>query len=174
MSDKGLKKTDSSSVEFKKHKFNVVDLIIILAVCLAAFGAYWRFNSKEGQIVTSNETFQYVLEIKTIKQSSVDFLGKAVGTDFVIDEKGRDDFMGKLVSYDVRDAKNYITMADGTVVYEDIPDRFDALLTFELNGKINERGFFTDKLKLIGVDSDITLISKWITIQGRVVQIARK
>lgn len=168
------KNQKSSSEGVKKHRFNAIDYIIILAVCAAVFSAYWRFGSSQGQVVSSSETFQYVLEIKTIKQASVDFLEKAVGTEFVIDEKGRDDAMGKLVSYDVSGAKNYISMADGSVVYADIPDRFDALLTFEINGKINERGFFTDKLKTIGVDSDITLLSKWITVQGKVAKIARK
>lgn len=172
MSYKRNQKQSSGSV--KKRKLNAVDFVIIFAVCAAVFGAYWRFGSSQGKVVSSNEAFQYVLEIKTIKQESVDFLEKAVGTEFVIDEKGRDDAMGKLVSYSVSEAKNYISMADGSVVYADIPDRFDALLTFEINGKINERGFFTDKLKIIGVDSDITLLGKWITVQGKVVKIARK
>jgi hypothetical protein len=53
----------------------------------------------------------------------------------------------------------------------EIPERFDADLTFKITGKVNDRGYFTPTLQHISAGVEYKLKCKWSAIYGSVTNV---
>lgn len=149
-------------------KISVVDVLVVLIIIICAVGVYMRLQGSAGRTAAENTEFIYTVEFKEMRPSTVAVLEHAIGTKFKLEEKGRADDMGTLISYEMSPARDYLTMANGMVVFAEMPERYDAVLTFKLSGKVNERGFFTPQLKAIGAGSTVMVSSKWFSGQGEI------
>ena len=151
-----------------KRKFNWFDVLIVLAVVIVAFGVFSRFAGRvESATATANE-FSYTVEIKKVRKATVDAIEKSIGSQFNMNDKARTDDMGFLTEFEVRPSTRELDKVDGTSVLAEIPERFDVTLSFDLNGVINDLGYYTPQLSNIGAGATVVIRSKFVQVQGSI------
>lgn len=152
-------------------RISIIDIIVILAIIVCAAGVYVRFFDRPGKAQIQGTSFTYQVLVSGIRQLSVDALVQSKGTKFVLGEKGRSDNLGKLIDVTSSPSKQTLLEGAGKVISVESPTKVDAVLTFELNGMVNAKGYFTPQLKDIGVGSTLILQNKLIKTEGQVISI---
>lgn len=157
----------------EKNKFwrpNIIDVAALIAVIIMAAGVYVRFFGAPTKTVVQSKDFFYVLEVKNIRQSNLDGLGKSIDGKFYLNEKITSE-MGTLIKLESHPAVELMETADGSLILTEIPERFDAALTFKLTGRINDSGFFTPTLKHISAGVEYNVKCKWSAVFGKVLKV---
>jgi hypothetical protein len=145
-------------------KVSVVDAALVLVVLLALAGAYARFSGV-GKAVSASQAFTYAMRVDNIRDVSVAELKKSVGLTFGLNEKQQSE-MGELLSVEEFPATGIIELNNGGAVRAPIPERFDVVLKFKVDGRINEKGFYTPQLKEICAGATYVVKSKYVTVYG--------
>lgn len=146
-------------------KISIVDLLVIILILAAIVGGYFRFNGKNSEVVIEDTEFYYSISINKIMSYNKDKLLESVGTPFKLDEKV-ESTMGVLVDATAQPAYDYMTMDDGSVVLAEVPDRYDVLLTFKVNGKVNEFGYYTPEMFEICAGKENTIKNIYCNVIG--------
>ena len=144
-------------------KISIVDALVVIAVIIVAAGVYVRFFGGPTKTVVQSSTFKYTALVRKVRESNVDALKKSIGGNTSLDEKITGD-MGTLLSVEEFPATEFLKMADGSTAAATVPDRYDVLLTFEINGKVNEDGYFSSSLDHISAGVQYNLKTKWSTV----------
>jgi hypothetical protein len=151
-------------------KVSIVDAIVALAVIIVAVGIYIRFGGEAGKAVAEDVTFSYTMEVKELRQPSVDALQDSVGMEFFLNEK-KDSDMGTLTNVEVSPAMGIVEKTDGTTQMAEIPEKYDAILTFQMTGRVNDVGYYSPQLQAINVGTTYVIKSKLSTVFGIVTSI---
>lgn len=148
-------------------KISIVDIFVIVIAIVVALGIYIRFSDNKGKAVVSSDEFYYTIEINNIRRQTYDAVMKSKGLHFYSCEKTEDD-MGELIEVDASQGMLMVEKADGTAVDADVPGNYDLKLTFKIDGKINERGYYTTLMRAVNAGSGYTIKSKYSTVYGTV------
>lgn len=151
-------------------KISIVDLIVILAVVVMAAGVYVRFFGGPAKTVVEDTTFYYTFKVKGIRGTSLEAMKKNIGGNFMLDEKVTGE-MGKLIKVEEGPAYNEIKKTNGEIVYVEVPNRYDVVMTFEMKGKVNERGYFSPQLEDISAGINYNIIGKYVSVYGTVLSV---
>jgi len=151
-----------------KRKLNWVDGLIILAVIIVGLGVFWRMAGQVESATAKSGKFYYTVEVKALRQMGVDAVIKSGGKQFNMNDKARSDFMGYLVNWDVRPSQKEIEMENGKFVRAEIPERYDVTLVFEIDGQINDVGYWTPQLSNIGAGAKVIMKSKYVHFEGNI------
>lgn len=151
-------------------KINIVDLIVILAVIIMAVGVYVRFFGGPTKTVVEDSTFYYSFKVKGIRGTALEAMKKNISGNFMLDEKVTGE-MGKLIKVEEGTAYSEIKKNNGEIVYVEVPDRYDVVLTFEMRGKVNERGYFSPSLEDISSGINYNIIGKYVSVYGTVLSV---
>ena len=151
-----------------KRRFNWFDGLIILAIVIVAFGVVSRMTGQVQVATATGSKFFYTIEVKKVRQATVDAIGKSVGKKFNMNDKARTDDMGILLRYEVRPSTLEVEKANGEAVLAEISERFDVTLYFELEGQVNAVGYFTPQLSNIGAGSVVVIRSKFVQVRGSI------
>ncbi len=146
-------------------KISIVDIFVIVIAVIIALGVYVRFSGDKGKAVVSNDTFYYTFEVENIRRFSYDAIADSKGLHYYSIEKSEDD-MGVLVDFDASQGTVMIEKTDGTAVSADVPGNYNMELTFKIDGKINDRGYYTSSMRGISAGGRYTIKSKYSTIEG--------
>lgn len=129
----------SQNAQGAKHKFNFIDVIIILAVIAVAAAAVFIFGAN--QLFGDSQTVgvEYVLEFRQVRE---EFLGNFETGVEVVDasKKYR---LGEVTA--VSSTATIFTgtnLIDGTLYYSEYPERFDVTLTVSAQAKIDSDGMY--------------------------------
>lgn len=152
----------------RKRKFNWFDGLILVAVIIVAFGVYSRMTGRVQSATAVTSEFFYTVEIKKVRQATVDAMEKSVGAKFNMNDKARVDDMGILTGYEVRPSTLELEKANGEAVLAEIPERFDITLEFKLDGVVNDLGYYTPQLSNIGAGATVVIRSKFVQVQGSI------
>ncbi len=155
-------------------KISIIDILIVLAVIVCAIGVYTRFVDQPEKVRSQTQTFTYKVYVNEIREMSIEGLKKSVGTTFLLNEKGRSDVIGKLVSVEPAHYSEPIVKSDGSVVMAEMPSKYEAVLTMEIDGIVSDSGYYTTDYKSIGVGSDLLMMNKYISITGQIIEIIEK
>ncbi len=151
-------------------KVSIIDVMVILAIIIASAGIYVRFFGGPSKTVVSSSKFYYTLKVENIRESNIDGLKKSINSNFYLNEKITGE-MGRLIKVDVAPAVGFIEKANGEIVSANIPERFDAVLTFEMTGKVNESGYFSPSLEDISAGIEYKIKGKWSSVKGKVLSV---
>jgi uncharacterized protein (UPF0333 family) len=154
-----------------KRKINFVDTVIVLAVVIVAYGVFSRFGGQVEGSTSKSQEFYYTLQVKKVRQTTVDAVNKSINTKFNMNDKARQDDLGELVGVDVSGAKAEFEKTDGTWGEGVVPDRYDILLTFRIAGSMSEYGYLTPQLSNIGAGTTIVAKSKFAQVQGTILKV---
>ncbi len=92
----------------KKHRFNIIDVLIILVI-VSVVAVMYYFTVARNNVVTNNEvTIEYTVELKTVRSDHTDNIKKG---DKVV-ETVRDQQIGEVVAVDIVPSYNTVTNAD--------------------------------------------------------------
>ncbi len=122
-----------------KHKFNFIDVIIILAVIAVAAAAIFIFGAN--RLFADSETVgvEYVLEFRMVRE---EFLGNFKTGVEVVDasKKYR---LGEVMSVSsTASTFSGTNLLEGTLYYSDYPERFDVSLTVSARAKVDSDGMY--------------------------------
>ena len=123
----------------KKTRFNIIDLIIVLFIVLAAVGIFMRFNlAEEINLSAMNETYRIEFLIGDIQEASQDFL--TVGEKFYIDSASIE--IGTIIEIlDIRNpAPIYVPDINGDIKKSEAPGRIEVIGVIESKGRTNKEG----------------------------------
>jgi len=144
-------------------KISIIDIAVILVIIIAIAGIYFKFFVKNNRVVVSNSDFYYSVEVKNFRLATAEALEKSKGLTFYLNEKISGE-MGELIDLKITPAVETIEKDNGELVDAQVPEKFDAIATFKVNGKVNRKGYFTQQLKEINAGATYNLKSKWATI----------
>ena len=97
-------------------------------------------------------------------------LEKSLNGRFYLNEKITSE-MGVLINIESSPAKRFLELTDGRTVDADLPERFDAILTFKLTGRVNDRGYFTPTLNHISSVISYNITGKDSAVTGKVLKV---
>lgn len=151
-------------------KISIVDIAVILVIIIAIAGIYFKFFVKTNKTVVSNSDFYYSVEVKNIRPVSAEALEKSKNLTVFLNEKISGE-MGEIVDLKITPAVDTIEKENGELVEAVIPEKFDAIVTIKVNGKVNTKGYYTEQLKEISAGASYNLKTKWATISGNAIKV---
>ena len=152
----------------RARKFNWIDGLIIIAVVIVGLGIFWRMTGQVESATAKGGKFYYTVEVKALRQMGVDAIEKSIGKQFNMNDKARSDYMGILLNYEARLSQKEIEMENGKFVLAEIPERYDVTLFFEIDGQINDVGYWTPQLSNIGAGASVIMKSKYVHFEGNI------
>ncbi len=143
-------------------KLSIIDLGFILIVIAVVIGAYMRFSSGAGKIVTTPTTFEYVIKVSNVRQFTVDALSKKGQ----ITDKKYEKVLGEITDVRIEDAHMESVRADGEVVDTILPERYTCYVTVRSDGKEGENGYFNAQNDEISIGRSMALYTKYVATSG--------
>lgn len=151
-------------------KISIVDIAVALAVIIAVFGIYVRFFGGPSETVVHNTKFYYTMKVDNIRESNKDALYKSINGSFSLNEKVTGE-MGKLIKVEEKPAYDNIETASGEIIKAPIPERYSLILTFEMEGMVNDRGYFSPSLEDISAGVKYNIKGKYSAVTGTVLNV---
>lgn len=123
-------------------KISIIDIIVVLAIAVLAFGVYTRFIApSETEIAQQYKTVEYTVEIKEVRMGTVKAL-KKMGDAYV---SSTDVPIGKITEVTYTGAKRPQTLSDATVEVLNVPNRYTAKVKIVGKAKVHQNGaIYTD------------------------------
>ncbi|MCX7715294.1 MAG: DUF4330 domain-containing protein [Clostridia bacterium] len=142
-------------------KISIVDLGIILAVIVIAFGAANRFSGA-GKISTETTRVKFVVKVENVRQYTIDALEKK---GIVTDSKSGAR-IGEITDIRVENAEFVAMDAKGNLVNTQVPEKYTAFVTVEGEFKKGEEGYITADTQGLFIDHDYNLVTKYVSTTG--------
>lgn len=138
-------------------KISIIDILVVLAIAVAAFGIYTRFFVGNEKVETASSHIEYTMRVSEVRQGTVDALKDFMGPVYDFTTK---EYMGEIVDVYFEEAIGASEMANGQMRESVIPERYDAILTVRVDGKINDSGYYTSTNQAIASGGTLIFNSK--------------
>jgi hypothetical protein len=152
-----------------KGKFNVIDLLVILLLIAVVIGICVRFGSKVTTAVKSDEEFEYVVKLDSVRQYTIDALEKK---GKLSDKKATVD-LGEIVSVESEPAEFLSETADGRMVYAEQPERYTVYVTIKTRGKESDNSYITADSNELSVGRTTEIYSKYVHTSGQIMSVKK-
>ena len=144
---------------------SVIDILAILVVIVLAFAVYTRFFSREQTAISvENDTFTYELRVNGVRTWTVDAFQE--GDRLYNSENGV--YLGQVTGVSYEPAVQEARLTDGTYVLAPVEDRYDMLLTIEVDGLVNGERYFASRTYELNVNARVSIITKYCATTGTV------
>ncbi len=148
-------------------KISIVDIVVVLAVAILAFGLYMRFGGKESTVSTQKQQIEYAVLVKGVRMGTIDALQqKGPITNATTKEAA-----GEITNVTFEDAVDTRALADGTIVETLLPERYTATVTIRVDGSVNNSGYYTSTKQPINIGSTLFFTSKFANTSGVVIDV---
>lgn len=154
-------------------KVNVVDLCVVLAVIVAIGVFFVKDNSDKVNTSNANATVTYTVEVKAIRDMSVNALKANIDKPIVENSEDKKN-LGVISDISVKTATGYIASKKGELIKSEYPDKYDVTLTIKATGLENEKGVYTESGKQLLIGEYISFIADDVQTSGEVVNIEVK
>lgn len=153
----------------KKHKFNIIDILIVLLILILILVASIRFGNynKTNDDTAKIDNFAYELKISGVRNYTIDAF--EIG-DILYDTQTSAE-IGKIVKKDYRETKSYEATKNGKLKEVTVPNRFDLFLMVETEGIIDDSGYFAGRTVEIKVGVDKSIETLYAKSTGKIVEI---
>ena len=152
-------------------KISIIDIIAIIIIIGVVAGVYLKFFGKSSEALADDCEFYYTMKVEAVRQNNIEAMKKSVSTEFELADDKIFSEMGTLTEVKSESAKSIINKADGNPVMAEIPDKYDAYLTFKVNGKSTDEAYYTPQLREISVGSVYGIKSKYCQFNGYIQKI---
>ena len=139
----------------KKHRFNIVDFVLIITVIACVAGIAIRYNLRLS-LLQDNDTATVTILIKELLEDNESYLVE--GDKYYYQKTGKP--FGTLTGYTTEPAKIRFVNADGTYSTVRYIDRVDAVCTIEVEGYHSDDGFMIDGSTHVGCGAELLIRSK--------------
>lgn len=149
-------------------KISIIDIIVVLCIIVLAFGIYMRYTSdSDATAATERTKFQYVYKVEGVREYTLEALRKGGP----VHDRETKEYIGDVVDVRAEDAKMEISLVDGTYVTVTVPDKYDAYVTVEVDGKYNSLGHYTAANRYIGAGQTVNALSKYSNTEGQIIEV---
>lgn len=132
-------------------KLNIIDaLVIFVIIMIVAAGAY-KFLRVNPQVAAQEKMMEITIKVEGVRQPTVDIMHEGDQ----VQEYDSNLPYGEIIKKEVMPATDIIETADGRFVEAEIPNKYDMMLTFAVQGTVN--------------NNSITVASKEMRIGGKLV-----
>ena len=145
-------------------KISIIDLLVILAVIVGAFGFSIRFFSDAAKNVTEKTKFEYVVEIRDVRTYTVSALEK-MG---VVTEKKSGGVIGEIVNVESEPFKVQLAMSNGRIVSANVPEKYIVRVTVVGEGNDAANGYYLGENVELSVGASITMATKYANSSGKI------
>ena len=147
---------------------SIIDVLVVLCIAALAFGIYARYTSdSDASAATEHSKFQYVYKVESVREYTLEALRKGGP---VYDRETKE-YIGDVVGVSAEDAKMEISKTDGKYVVVTVPDKYDAYVTIEVDGKYNSLGHYTNDNRYIGAGQTLNALSKFSNTEGQIIEV---
>ncbi len=138
----------------KKVRFNVIDLLIILAFIAIAAGILLRYNVADRLGVRADSVeVEMTFRVSDMRATSADFF--KVGDTFVWDSL--DVTLGELTEIEFKPAESIVEKLDGTAAISYSETRIDGFGTLRAKGTMTDEGFMLEGTQFISPGKDVPM-----------------
>ena len=149
-------------------KINMVDIAVVLILVVAVLVTYYKFNmSAHSDVSETNGYVEFDIRVESVREFSVNSIKDG---DIIYDSQN-DVCLGRIVSKRTEPAKSFITKADGTIVYADVPERYNLYITVGSDARINDSGIYVDGTKPVIKHQTLELETQRNKMEGKVVSV---
>ena len=138
-------------------KINIIDFIVVLIIAIAVILSAIKFNINPVKNNVNETTFQYTLEVKGVRNFTVDAFQKG---DLIYEGK-TENLLGTIVDIKTTHAQKYLADATGEIVLAEVPEQYDLSLTIECNGVKSDKGLETPTGEKISLNKTINIFNKY-------------
>lgn len=150
-----------------KGKFNIIDLLVIILIVAVIAGIVVRYGSSVTTAVKSDEEFEYVVKVESVRKFTIDALEKK---GKVTDKKSTLD-LGEIVSVEYEPTKYQSTTANGKIIFAEQPDRYTAYVTIKTRGKESDNSYITADSNELSVGRTTEIFSKYVHTSGTILEV---
>ncbi|MCQ2433183.1 MAG: DUF4330 domain-containing protein [Clostridia bacterium] len=150
----------------KKHRFNIVDFVLVIAVLACVIGLGIRYNL-HSNLTHSGDYAEVTVLIERLLNTTAENLN--VGDTFYNPFTEKE--FGEVISVSKSPAKARFANPDGSISYTTYEDRVDAVVTFRVKGINTENGFMMGGTTFIGSGSTFAIDSLRLETQCTVLSV---
>lgn len=147
------------------RKVSIIDILIVLVILLCIAGAVIRFSGLLGDNNSSPVKIEYVLQVKQIRDKSVDAIMKKGELYSSLSDEA---YLGTITNVEKHSNDDYSELVDGTIVKTSATDRYDVLITVQVDGKQTGSALYTKDGKRIEIGSLEYVATKWASLETEV------
>ncbi len=150
----------------KKHRFNIVDLVLIVTLIAAVAGIAIRYNLASS-IGRAEDTALVTVVVRDLKK---DFVSAVVEGDTYYYQQSGNPF-GVLKQFETKPAKGEYTALDGTAGRAEYANRVDVYAKIEISGYHTDGGFMVGGTSYVGCGSSVLIRSPHLETEFLVLDI---
>jgi hypothetical protein len=149
-------------------KISIIDILVVLAIAIAAFGVYSRFFAGSEKIETASSHIEYKMAVKEVRIGTAEALKTYGGPVFDFETK---EYLGDIVDVTYTEAKKGVELANGKMKEVVVPERYDAVVTVRVDGNINNSGYYTANNQPLAAGSSPVFYSKAAKTTGTILDV---
>ncbi len=149
-------------------KISIIDILVVLAIVVAAFGVYTRFFVGNEKVETAASHIEYKMKIQEVRIGTVNALNDYKGAIYDTTTK---EYLGDIASVEYTEAKKAVETVNGQMKEAVLPERYDCMVTVRVDGKINSSGYYTATNQALAAGSSYVFESKAAKTTGRIYDI---
>ena len=148
-------------------KISIIDIVVVLAIAVLAFGLYLRFGAEETKVATQKQQIEYTLLVKGVRIGTVEALQK-LGPVTNVSTK---EYAGDITEVTYEAAIDTRELANGRIVETPLPERYNATVKILVDGSVNNSGYYTSTNQSINIGSTLYFTSKFANTSGMIVDV---
>ncbi len=149
-------------------KISIIDILVVLAIVVAALGIYTRFFVGNTKVETASSHIEYRLKVQNVRIGTVEALERYKGAIYDTDTK---EYLGDITAVEYTEATSGIETSNGQIKEAVLPERYDVLVTVNVDGKVNDSGYYTANNQALAAGSSYVFQAKAATTTGRIYDI---
>ena len=148
--------------------FHWLDLCVVILVVALAVGAYYKFHVLDKtSTTTAMEPITYTVQVKKVR----DFVKDNVKEGDILFDKISGNAIGKIVKMETTQAREAVSLTDGTYKMGDVENRLDVVFTVEAQGDKTNTSVFVNKTYELLAGSDRKFMTKYFECNGKIKEI---
>ena len=155
------------------RKFNVLDTIFILVIVVCIIGACYRFMGGSTTFRDTNHTFDYVIKVESLRIYSRDALIKSAKDNSRITDTSKKTDVGYVYDVKYKPARESMQLADGSIKWVDLDNRYDVYVYVRTAGEITPQSFVAKSGTEVLMNRENYYTTRWSGFFGRVLDVGK-
>ncbi len=149
-------------------KISIIDILVVLAIVVAAFGIYTRFFVGNEKVETASSRIEYKMKIYGVRMGTVEALDDYKGSIYDTSTK---EYLGDIVAVEYEPSTKSVEKTNGQMSKTEVPERYDASITVQVDGNVNSSGYYNATNLVLAEGSSYAFESKAAKTSGRIYEI---
>ena len=149
-------------------KISIIDIFVILAIAILAFGVYSRFFTGNEKVETASSRIEYTMKVKEVRMGTYEALRDFKGP---ITSDTTKEYMGDIVDVSYTKSQKGVELVTGKMKESEVPEKYDVTLTIQVDGNINQSGYYTATNQVLTAGSNHVFYSKAAKTTGTIMDV---